>query len=168
MENVAAQKKETGGTSSVVHSVWDPFWFMNEMLGWGRSVDVPSLDVKETGGAPSLDVKEPDGAPSLDVKEADGAPSLDVKETDGAYVCKFKLTLPDQADVAHAKAELDNGELTLVVPKAAAATPEPASPPPKTKTHRTKKHGRGSAAHKPRRGAAHKPLRGARSRSRRG
>ena len=50
------------------------------------------------------------------------APSFDVKETDDAYVYKVKLTVPDRADVARMKAELDNGELTLVVPKAAAAT----------------------------------------------
>lgn len=53
------------------------------------------------------------------------APAVDVKETDDAYVYKVKLRLPSQADVARVKAELDNGELTLVVPKAAAATPVP-------------------------------------------
>src|SRR5690349_1427727 len=58
-------------------------------------------------------------------------PLFEVKETDGTYVCKVKvqLTLPEQADLTHAKAELDRGELTLVVPKLAAVAPEPASPP---------------------------------------
>jgi hypothetical protein len=56
-------------------------------------------------------------------------PLFEVRETDDTYVCKVKvnLTLPGQADVAHAKAELSNGQLTLVVPKAAAAMREPES-----------------------------------------
>ena len=37
MGNVAVQKKQTGETPSVAHAVWDPFWFMREMFGWGRS-----------------------------------------------------------------------------------------------------------------------------------
>ena len=88
------------------------------------------------------------------------APSFEVEETDDTYVCKVKvrLTLPDHADVAHAKAELDNGELTLVVPKAVAAAPEPVSPP--QTTGRAAGNGSGPAGRKPRRGA--------RARSRRG
>jgi hypothetical protein len=144
MEHVAVQKKQTGGTPSVVHALWDPFWLMREMFGWALSVDAPAVDAKETD------------APAVEAKETTGAPSL--KETDGAYVCKFKLTLPDQADVARVTAELDNGELTIIVPKAAAATPEPASPPPRARQPK-KRDGRGSPARTPRRGA--------RSRSRR-
>jgi hypothetical protein len=135
MANAAVQK-ETGGTPSFAQALWDPFGFMREMFGWGRSVDVPSFDVKET----------------------DDAPSVDVKETDGAYICKFKLTLPGPADVARVKAELYNGELTLVVPKAAAATAEPASPPPKTRGK--KGNGRRSAARSPRRGVGSRSRRG--------
>jgi len=84
-------------------------------------------------------------------------PLFEVKETDRTYVCKLKgqLTLPAQADLAHAKAELDKGELTLVVPKAA-ATPEPRA------TERPKASGKG-------RGSARRaPGRGARTTSRRG
>ena len=112
------------------------------------------------------------------------APLFNVEETDDTYVCKVnvKLTLPGQADVAHAKAELANGELTLVVPKAvaamrapagpqpeqtaatpeqAAATPEPASPPPR-RTRRAKGSGkaRGSAGGAPRRGTRTRARRG--------
>ena len=118
MANVAVQNKQTGGTPSIARAAWDPFWFMREMLHWGRSAEPPALDVKET---------------------------------DDAYVYKVKLTLPDRADVDHVKAELDNGELTLVVPKAAAATPPPAPPSPRTR--RTTGSDRGSAARTPRRGA---------------
>ena len=90
MENAGVQKKQSGGSPSVVRALWDPFGFMQEMFGWGGSGD---------------------------------GPLFEVKETDDTFICKVKvnLTLPDQADVAHAKAELENGELTLVVPKAAAA-----------------------------------------------
>ena len=73
-----------------------------------------------------------------------GAPSFDVKETGDAYIYKVKLTVPGQADVARVKAELNNGELTLVVPKASASTPEPVSPPPSTR--RTTGIRRGSGA----------------------
>jgi HSP20 family molecular chaperone IbpA len=125
MENVAVQKKQTGETPSVARALWDPFWFMHEMFGWGRSGDAPLFDLKETGDA---------------------------------YVYKVKLTVPGQADVARVKAEFNNGELTLVVPKASASTPEPVSPPPSTR--RTTGNRRGSAARKPRRQA--------RTRSRRG
>ena len=92
MENVAVEKKQTGETPSVARAMWDPFWFMHEMFGWGRSVGVPSFDVKETGDA---------------------------------YIYKVKLTVPGQADVARVKAEFNNGELTVVVPKASTSTPEP-------------------------------------------
>lgn len=119
MENVGVPKKQTGETASAGRAVWDPFWLMREMFGWGRSGD---------------------------------APSFEVKETDDAYVCKVKvkLELPDRADVAHAKAQLDRGELTLVVPKAAAPTPEPVTPP--RKAPRATGSGNGSARRTPRGG----------------
>jgi hypothetical protein len=101
MENAGVQKKQTGQSPSVARALWDPFGFMQEMFGWGRSVD---------------------------------GPLFEVKETDDTYVCtvKVNLKLPDQADVTHAKAELENGQLTLVVPKAAAmlATQSPAQSEP--------------------------------------
>jgi len=136
MEPVEVQKKHSGGTPGFAQTLWDPFWFMREMFGWGRAVEAPSLDAKKT----------------------DSAPSFDVRETDGAYVCKFKLALPDHADVAHMEARLDNGELTVVVPKAAAAATEPASPPPRK--GQKKGNGRGSAARTPGRGARSSSRRG--------
>ena len=123
MENAGVQKKQATETPSIVRAFWDPFGFVQQMFGWGRSVE---------------------------------GPLFEFKETDDTYVCKVKLTLPDQADVAHAKAELDKGELTLVVPKAAAAmseresssrssgaTPAPASPP--RRGRRAKGSGNGRA-----------------------
>ena len=125
MENVAVEKKQTAETPSVARALWDPFWFMREMFGWGRPGDAPWFDLKETGDS---------------------------------YVYKVKLTVPGQADVTRVKAEFNNGELTLVVPKASASTPEPVSSPPGAR--RTTGNRRGSAARTPRRRA--------RTRSRRG
>jgi hypothetical protein len=55
------------------------------------------------------------------------ATAFDVAETKDAYVCKAKLALPAQVDAGHLKAELDKGQLTLVVPKAAARESTPSS-----------------------------------------
>jgi len=144
MENAGVQQKQTGETASVVRALWDPFGFMQQMFGWGRSSD---------------------------------APLFEVKETEETYVCKVKvnLTLPELADVAHAKAELDNGELTLVVPKGlppeaeprrtaaaarpesppqtSAAAPEPESPPKRGRRAKAGGNGSGSAGRTPRRGS---------------
>jgi hypothetical protein len=103
-------------------------------------------------------------------------PLFQVEEKDDTYVCKVKvnLTLPDQADVAHAKAELHDGELTLVVPKGVGAMPEAVSPPQTTATgtepessprraRRAKGSGNGKSA-----SAGRAPRRGARSPARRG
>ncbi len=140
MEPVEVQKKQSGGSPDFSQALWDPFWFMRELFGWGRAVEAPSFDAKK------------------DAKKKENAPSINVKETEGAYVCKLKLALPDQADVAHMQAKLDNGELTVVVPKAAAAAPEPASPPPKKS--QAKGSGRGSASRTPRRGRGSRSRRG--------
>ena len=129
MEKAGVGGKQAAGTSSIAGAMWDPFWLMREMFGWGRRADRPSFDVQET---------------------------------EDSYVCKVnvKLTLPDQADAAHMKAELEDGELTLVVPKVAALLPEPASPSPPAKKRRTKSDRQGSA------GRTSGP--GARTRARRG
>jgi HSP20 family molecular chaperone IbpA len=99
------------------------------------------------------------------------APAVDVKETDDTYVCKVnvKLALPDQVDAAHVKAQLEDGKLTLVVPKAAAAVPERERQPdqqrqassPSPKARRTTGNDR-------RRSAGHARRRKARTPARRG
>jgi hypothetical protein len=98
MEKAGVRKDRGAGASSIAAAMWDPFWLMRQMFGWGRSAETPSFEVKETNEG---------------------------------YVCKVnvKLALPDQADAAHVKAELEDGQLTLLVPKAAASTPEPAPAP---------------------------------------
>ncbi len=81
-------------------------------------------------------------------------PIFEVKETDETYVWKVKVpfTLPERADLARARAELQNGELTLVVPKLAAAMPEPAPPPRTARRAKGSGKGGGSAPRTPRRG----------------
>jgi hypothetical protein len=86
------------------------------------------------------------------------ATAFDVAETKDAYVYKAKLALPAQVDAGHLKAELDNGQLTLVVPKA--LTVAPASAPPTAKARRATENGRGSAAGTPRRKARSSSRRG--------
>ena len=79
------------------------------------------------------------------------APLFDVKETDDTCVCtaKVKLALPDQADATQVTAELNDGALTLLVPKAAPLAPEPASS--SKARRRTASDRRGSGKRKPRR-----------------
>lgn len=90
-------------------------------------------------------------------------PAFAVEERDDAYVCKVKvrLTLPDRADVAHVKAELDDGQLTLTVPKAAeAAAAEPGPLAPSRGARGPKGNARRAAARTRRRGGRTPPRRG--------
>jgi len=86
-------------------------------------------------------------------------PLFEVKETDATYVCKLKvqLTLPDRADVAHAKAQLEGGELTLVVPKGAAPVAEPSARNPRRA--KVSGNGGGSARRTTRRSARNRARR---------
>ena len=130
----------------------------------------PGVQKKQTGETPSAvrTLWDPFGFMQgmFGWGRSSDAPVFEVKETDQAYVCRIKvpLTLPDQVDVAQAKAQLDNGELTLVVPKPTLAAPAPVPPPqaaeakpepPPRGTRRTKggSPGRGSAGPGSRRGA---------------
>jgi hypothetical protein len=130
----------------------------------------PGVQKKQTGETPSAvrTLWDPFGFMQgmFGWGRSSDAPLFEVKETDEAYVCRIKvpLTLPDQVDVGHARAQLDNGELTLVVPKPTVAAPEPVPPPqtaaakpasPPRRRRRTKEGspGRASAGRGSRRGA---------------
>jgi len=148
MANVAVQKKETGEGAPVARREWDPFRLMRDMLRWDPfremapvlSVEVPSyspaFEVKETkeGFVFKADVpgiKEQDVEVNVagnrltisgkrDVEKEDRGDTFYTYERSyGSFSRTF--TLPDQTDSEHVKAELKNGELTVVVPKAAAA-----------------------------------------------
>src|SRR4051794_39027096 len=156
-----------------------------------KTMENAGVQKKQTAGSPSAvrALWDPFGfmQEMFGWGRAGDQPLFEVKETDDTFVCKVRvnLTLPDQADVAHAKAELENGELTLVVPKAAAmlnaesspqttssaqvpesppqttsATPEKAAPPRSARRAKGAGSGSGSAARGRRRGARPQARRG--------
>jgi HSP20 family protein len=111
---------------------WDPFEQMRPL--WSRELEAyaPAFDVKETKDsfvfkADLPGIKEQD----LEVTSAgnrltvSGKREAEKEEKDDTYYTYERsygsftrsFTLPDQTDAAHIKAELKNGELTIVVPK---------------------------------------------------
>ena len=146
MADLAVQKKAE--TPTIARREWDPLRVMRDMLRWDPFREMaptfapemqaytPAFEVKETKEAyvfkadvPGL--KEEDVEVSLTgnrltisgKREAEKEEKTDTfytyERSYGTFTRSF--TLPDQADVEHVKAELKSGELTLVVPKAAAA-----------------------------------------------
>jgi HSP20 family protein len=147
MANVAVQKKETGDTA-VARREWDPFRLMRDMLRWDPFREMaPALSVDLPGYSPAFEVKETKdafvfkadvpGIKEQDIevsvagnrltisgkreaeKEDKGDTFYTYERSYGSFTRTF--TLPDQTDGEHVKAELKNGELTLVLPKSAAA-----------------------------------------------
>jgi len=148
MSNIAVQKKEGGETAAVARREWDPFKMMRDMLRWDpfrEMAPVPSLDV--AAYSPAFEVKETKEsfvfkADVPGIKEQDIEVNLagnrltisgkrdsekeDKSDTYYTYERSYgsftrSFTLPEQADAQHVKAELKNGELTVVVPKTPAA-----------------------------------------------
>lgn len=127
---------------------WDPFRAMREMLRWDPFREMaPLLAYERPGWNPSFDVTEnKDGyvfrADVPGVKKDDleihitgnrlqvtGKRDVEQETKNDTYYTYERqygtftrtFTLPDGADIEHAKSELKDGVLTLVVPKAAAA-----------------------------------------------
>jgi HSP20 family protein len=148
MANVAVQKKENGETAAIARRDWDPFRLMRDMLRWdpfremapALSVEIPSyspaFEVKETKesfvfkadvpGTKEQDIEVNVTGNRLTISGKREAEKEDKGETFYAYERSYgsftrTFTLPDQTDAEHVKAELKNGELTVVVPKTAAA-----------------------------------------------
>jgi len=148
MANVAVQKKENGETAAVARRDWDPFRLMRDMLRWDPFREMaPTLSVEFPSYSPAFDIKETKEsfvfkADVPGIKEQDievnvagnrltisgkrEAEKEDKGETYYAYERSYgsftrTFTLPDQTDGEHVKAELKNGELTVVVPKTPAA-----------------------------------------------
>jgi HSP20 family protein len=149
MSDIAVRKQSAGENLGVAaRRELDPFRMVREMLGWdpfremaplaaaGGVAFSPAFEVKETKDsfvfkADVPGVKESD----LDVtiagnrltlagkREAEKEKKSDTyytyERSYGSFMRTF--TLPDQVDTTHVKAELESGELTVVVPKAAAA-----------------------------------------------
>jgi HSP20 family protein len=145
------KKSQTEAPAAVARRQWDPFRVAREMLGWdpfqdGRpllSGDIaayaPAFDVKETKDAfvfkadvpgvkeEDLEITTTGNRLSISGKrEEEKEDKQGKQDTYYAYERSFgsftrTFTLPDEADVAHIKAELKNGEVTVVIPKAPAA-----------------------------------------------
>lgn len=115
---------------------WDPFEQMRPVWSGELAAYSPAFDVKETKEsftfkADVAGVKEQD----LEVTATGNRLTISGKretekeeKDDTYYACERSygtfsrsFTLPEQADTAHIKAELKQGELTVVVPKSAAA-----------------------------------------------
>jgi HSP20 family protein len=115
---------------------WDPFEQMRPLWSGELAAYSPAFDVKETKEsfvfkADVAGVKEQDLAVTSTGNRLTiaGKRETEKEEKDDTYyACERSygsfsrsFTLPEQADTSHIKAELKNGELTVVVPKAAAA-----------------------------------------------
>jgi HSP20 family protein len=143
MADLTVQKKQSEGPA-VARREWDPFRVMRDMLRWDpyremaptfaaeAQIYAPAFEVKETKDSfvfkadlPGL--KEQDLEVSLTgnrlsitgKREAEKEDKTDTfymyERSYGTFSRTF--TLPDQADAESVKAELKNGELTVVIPK---------------------------------------------------
>ena len=146
------RRREGGGQLSSPRTEWDPFRMMREMLRWDPFQEMlPFTPSTEPGAVflPDFEVKEnKDGyifkADLPGVKENDldisltgnrlvvsGKREFEKEEENETYFARERsygtftrtFTLPEGADVDHAKADLKNGVLTLVVPKKAEVQP---------------------------------------------
>jgi HSP20 family protein len=148
MSDIAVQRKDQPQASTIARRELDPFRLMRDMLRWDPfremaptfSVEVPSyspaFEVKETKesfvfkadvpGTKEQDIEVNVTGTRLTIAGKREAEKEEKSDTFYAYERSYgsftrTFTLPDQADPAHVKAELKNGELTVVVPKTAAA-----------------------------------------------
>jgi len=147
MADLTVQKKpQTEATPA--RREWDPFRMMRDMLRWDPFREMaPTLAGEVQSYSPAFEVKETNESfvfkadvpglkePDIDVsvtgnrltingrRDAEREEKSDTyytyERSYGSFTRSF--TLPDQADVEHVKAELKDGELTLVIPKAPAA-----------------------------------------------
>jgi len=148
MADIAVQKKDQPGTSTITRPQWDPFRSMRDLLRWDPFQEMaPLLSTPGQTFAPAFDVKETKDSfvfkadvpgikeQDLEIDVAGNRLTIsgkreeekeDKNETFYTYERSYgsfcrAFTLPIQADTAHVKAEIKNGELTVLVPKTAAA-----------------------------------------------
>jgi HSP20 family protein len=146
------RRREGGGQLTSQRNEWDPFRMMREMLRWDPfqemlpfapslepgAMFLPDFEVKETKDgylfkADLPGVKEDDLEISLTGNRlvVSGKREVEKQEENETYFARERsygtftrtFTLPEGADVDHAKADLKNGVLTLVVPKKAEMQP---------------------------------------------
>jgi HSP20 family protein len=148
MAEISVQKKSGGEIAAPRRREFEPFRLMREMMRWDPFQEMKPLWTAEPDGyLAAFEVKETSDsfvfkADLPGIKESDlevtatgnrlaisGKREAEKEEKDDtfyAYERSFgsfsrSFTLPEQADTEHVKAELKNGELTVVVPKKAAA-----------------------------------------------
>ena len=149
MSEVAVQRKNGRELQAPsTRAALEPFRLMRDLLRWDPFQEMrPSWTSEVPSFLPAFEVKENKDsfvfkADVPGVKEHDlevtttgnrltvsGKRETENEEKDDTYyACERSygsftrsFTLPEQADAAHVKAELKNGELTVVVPKVAAA-----------------------------------------------
>jgi HSP20 family protein len=148
MSDIAVQRRDQPQSSTIASREMNPIRLMRDLLRWDPfremaptfSVELPSytpaFEVKETKesfvfkadipGTKEQDIEVNVAGNRLTIAGRREAEREDKSDTFYAYERSYgsftrTFTLPDQADTSHVKAELKNGELTVVVPKAAAA-----------------------------------------------
>jgi len=150
MSEISVQKRNGGETPATLpRREFEPFRLMREMLRWdpfgemkplwsGESAAAyaPAFEVKETKDSFVFRVDLP-GVKEQDVQVTTTGNRLTItgkregekEEKEDTYYTYERsygsftrvFTLPEQADLAHVKAELKGGELTVVIPKTAEA-----------------------------------------------
>jgi HSP20 family protein len=148
MGEISVQKKTTGEMASPRRREFEPLRLMREMLRWDPFQEMKPLWAAEPDGyLAAFDVKETNDAFVFKadlpgIKESDlevtatgnrltisgkrEAEKEEKEDTYYAYERSFgsfsrSFTLPEQADTGHVKAELKNGELSVIVPKSPTA-----------------------------------------------
>lgn len=149
MANITVQKKNGGQSEGgIVRREWEPFRAMRDLLRWDPFGEMtPIFSGQVPAYAPAFEIKETKDsfvfkADVPGVKEQDlevntagnrltvsGKRESEKEEKDDNYYAFERsygsftrtFTLPEQADTAHIQAELKNGELTIAIPKTAAA-----------------------------------------------
>jgi HSP20 family protein len=115
---------------------WDPFREIAPLWPAEVSGYTPAFEVKETKEAfvfkadvPGVYEKDLEVAVAGNRMTVSGKREAEKEEKENTYYAFERsfgsftrtFTLPDAADLAHVRAELKSGELTIVVPKTAAA-----------------------------------------------
>jgi HSP20 family protein len=115
---------------------WEPFQEMRPVWSGEGAIFAPAFDIKETKeafvfkadlpGVVEKDVELTSTGNLLTVSGRRASEREEKEDTYYAYERSFgnftrSFALPEHVDLAHVRAELKNGELTIVVPKTAAA-----------------------------------------------
>jgi HSP20 family protein len=115
---------------------WDPFQEMTPVFAGDVPVYSPAFEIKETKdsfvfkadvpGVKEQDLEVTSAGSRLTISGRREAEKEEREENYYAYERSYgsftrTFTLPEQADASHVRAELKNGELTVVVPKSPTA-----------------------------------------------